>query len=176
MNHRPRGIDHVGLTVPDIEIAERFLIDGLGAELIYETLSAQDEPLRGPEIERVVRLPAGAEINLIRMYKMGTGPGIELFQYTVDDQRPPARGSDLGWQHVALYVDDLEECAARAIRAGAVRLNLPWNLMNAERGDGNRFCFVSTPFGALLELVTFPSPQAYESTTLLRRWKPPSSG
>ena len=31
-----RGIDHIGLTVPDIVAAERFLIDGLGAEFIAE--------------------------------------------------------------------------------------------------------------------------------------------
>jgi catechol 2,3-dioxygenase-like lactoylglutathione lyase family enzyme len=172
MNDRPRGIDHVGLTVSDIEVAQAFLIDGLGAEFIYETLSVHDEPLQGPAVERVVRLPVGTKINVIRMYKMGVGTGIELFQYTADDQRPAARGCDLGWQHVALYVDDLEESAGRAVAAGAERLHASWDLMSAESGPGSRFCFLSTPFGALLELVTYPSTQAYEATTRLRRWKP----
>jgi catechol 2,3-dioxygenase-like lactoylglutathione lyase family enzyme len=170
---RARGIDHVGLTVPDIQEAERFLIDGLGAEFLYETLSDRDPPLGGPEVERLVRLPAKTQINVIRMYKMGTGPGIELFQYTTDEQRPPARGCDFGWQHVALYVDDMEATAARAVAAGAERLNPAWSLMNSESGDRSAFCFLSMPFGGLLELITYPSAQLYESTTPLRRWKPP---
>jgi hypothetical protein len=29
------------------------------------------------------------------------------------------------------------------------------------------------PFGGLLELITYPSAQSYESTTPQRRWKPP---
>jgi catechol 2,3-dioxygenase-like lactoylglutathione lyase family enzyme len=35
-----RGIDHVGFTVPDLDEAERFLVDVLGAEPIY-TLGAK---------------------------------------------------------------------------------------------------------------------------------------
>ncbi len=35
---RARGIDHLGLTVPDISAAHRFLIDGLGAELSVTSL------------------------------------------------------------------------------------------------------------------------------------------
>lgn len=169
-----RGIDHVGLTVPDIRAAETFLIDGLGAEFIYEMLSARDPPLAGPEVEKLVRLPSGAQINAIRMYKMGVGPGIELFQYTTVDQQMPARGCDLGWQHVALYVDDIEAAAARAVAAGALRLNAAWSLMNAESGEGNAFCFLSMPFGGLLELITYPSAQLYETATANRRWKPPA--
>lgn len=170
---RARGIDHVGLTVHDIQQAERFLVDGLGAEFLYETLSTRDPPLGGPEVERLVRLPANTQINVIRMYRMETGPGIELFQYTTADQRAPARGCDFGWQHVALYVDDIEASAARATAAGAEQLNSAWPLMNAESGAGSAFCFLSMPFGGLLELITYPSAQSYESTTPQRRWKPP---
>jgi len=170
---RPRGIDHVGLTVPDIQEAEDFLIDGLGAQFIFEGLSSTDVPLSGPEVEQLVRLPQGARIDVIRMYTMGTGPGIELFQYTCDEQRPAARGCDFGWQHLAVYVDDLEAAANQAIAAGARKLGQTWDLMNKESGPGNSFCFLSAPFGALIELITYPSPQAYENSTTLRRWKPP---
>ena len=176
MNNQARGIDHVGLTVSNIEEADRFLSEGLGAQFIFELLSARDQPLQGPEVERVVCLPAGSRIDVIRMYKIGTGPGIELFKYTADEQRPPARGCDIGWQHVALYVDDIDAAVERAVKAGAERLMPPWSLMKGESGDGNRFCFVKAPFGALIEFITAPSPQAYESTAALRRWKPPTAG
>lgn len=168
-----RGIDHIGLTVVDIEAAERFLIDGLGAEFIYETLNPGLPPFEGPEVAKMVGSPPGIVIDVIRMYKMGTGPGIELFHYKVDGQRPAARLCDLGWQHVALYVDDMEAALERAVAAGAEKLNDPWDLIRAESGPGNRFCFIRAPFGAVIELISFPSPQPYEEGTTLRRWKPP---
>ncbi|KKC27000.1 VOC family protein [Sphingomonas sp. SRS2] len=168
-----RGIDHIGLTVVDIEAAERFLIDGLGAEFIFETINPTHPPFKGPEVEKAIGVPPGTEIDTIRMYKMGTGPGIELFHYKTDGQRPAARMCDVGWQHLALYVDDMEAAIERAVAAGAEQLGPPWDLINAESGPGNRFCFLRAPFGPMIELVSHPSPSQYESETPLRRWKPP---
>ena len=45
----PRGIQHLGVTVPDLEEATRFLVEGLGAQVSYDGLSADDEPRRGAE-------------------------------------------------------------------------------------------------------------------------------
>ena len=168
-----RGIDHIGLTVPDIVAAERFLIDGLGAEFIYETLNRTMPHFEGPATEQMLRGPPGPQVSVIRMYRMAYGPGIELFEYSrVDGQRPPLRGCDVGWQHIALYVDNMEVAIRRATTAGAELLNEPWDLIRAESGPGNRFCFLKAPFGALIELITYPSSQPYEAQTQLRRWKP----
>ncbi|WP_371277305.1 VOC family protein, partial [Streptomyces albidoflavus] len=59
-----RGIDHIGLTVPDLEGATRFLADALGAEVLYDTLPAHRGPVGGPagavgrvEPERAVGVP-----------------------------------------------------------------------------------------------------------------------
>ncbi len=167
-----RGVDHIGLTVPDIDAAEKFLIDGLGAERLYQLLGADDPPLAGAAVEAVVALPPGATIDVVRMYRVGQGPGVELFQYTSPEQRPAARGCDFGWQHLAFYVDDLDRAVERCIAAGAQALAEPWSLMGPESGPGNRFCFIRAPFGALIELVSYPSPQVYEQQTPLRRWTP----
>ena len=32
-----RGIDHIGITVPDIDVETKFLVEALGAEIIYES-------------------------------------------------------------------------------------------------------------------------------------------
>ena len=170
---RARGVDHVGLTVPDLAAAHRFLIDGLGAEFLYEVLGRKDPPLQGKEMEQAVALPEGTKIFTVRMYRLGNGPGIELFEYQATTQHLAARACDFGWQHIALYVDDMENTARRAVAAGAVQLGAPWNLMGPESGAGAAFCFLRAPFGALIELVTYPSAQTYEATTSLRRWKPP---
>jgi catechol 2,3-dioxygenase-like lactoylglutathione lyase family enzyme len=171
---RPRGIDHVGVTVQDFEAAERFLIDGLGAEFIYEVLRLGDTPFEGPAFERALNLPPGARLDRIRMYQLGNGPGIELFHYHADDQRPPPRASDLGWQHIALYVDRLEAAVARMVAAGGAQLGEPWDLPGIEKGPGNRLCFVKAPFDALIEVLSYPAPQPYEELTDQRRWKPAS--
>lgn len=169
-----RGIDHIGLTVEDIAAAERFLVQGLGAEFLYEVINESDPPFAGADVERALRLPPGATVNLIRMYKVRFGPGIELFQYTATARRLALRGCDIGWQHVALYVDDIEAAVERCVTAGGELLSVPWDLTRAESGEGNRCCFLSAPFGALVELITFPTSQPYETTTKLRRWKPPN--
>jgi catechol 2,3-dioxygenase-like lactoylglutathione lyase family enzyme len=167
-----RGIDHIGLTVADVESAEKFLIDGLGAEFVYETLGFQDEPFHGPDLEKFVDIPQGSSVNLIRMYKLGNGPGIELIHYTTTDQRPALRTCDIGWQHIALYVDDLEAAVTRFVKAGGQQLGPIRDLPGAESGAGNKLCYLRAPFGAWVELLTYPTEPPYTRTTRLRRWTP----
>lgn len=171
-----RGLDHIGLTVPNIEEAEEFLFAAFGAEFIFETLNRTMPPFEGPAAEHMINGPAGLKISRIRLYKLGTGPTLELFEYDdVEEQRPALRGCDIGWQHIAFYVDDIDAALARAVASGAEKLSDPWDLTRAESGPGNKFCFVKAPWGALIELVTYPSPQPYEQETELRRWKPPEN-
>lgn len=58
----PRGNQHIGVTVPGLDAATRFLADGLGVKVAYDGLSPEDEPRSGPEVERQFGLRAGAEI------------------------------------------------------------------------------------------------------------------
>ena len=37
-----RGIDHIGVAVPDIEAATTFLVEAFGAEVIYQSVSKND--------------------------------------------------------------------------------------------------------------------------------------
>lgn len=171
-----RGLDHVGLAVHDIEAATAFLRAGLGAEVIYETLKKGEDAQEGPGTEERLGLARGARITAIRMLRLGHGPGLELFQIEAPEQDAPARASDLGWQHIAVYADDLDAALRRFEAAGGTILGKPHELPPKERGPGNRFCYARAPFGALVEFITYPSPQPYEAETPLRRWKPPVVG
>jgi catechol 2,3-dioxygenase-like lactoylglutathione lyase family enzyme len=168
-----RGIDHVGITVDDMEIAHRFLEEGLGAEFLYEALPADASPVEGDEFENLLGLPQGTRLHNVRMYGLAVGPGIEVFHYTSSDQRPSARASDYGMQHLAVYSDDIDATVVRLVEAGGVALSKPWPLHGIESGEGNRLCFVKAPFGMLVEVLTYPGAQPYEQTTTKRRWKPP---
>jgi catechol 2,3-dioxygenase-like lactoylglutathione lyase family enzyme len=164
-----RAVEHIGLTVPDIEQATTFFIEAFGAQKLYDML---DEPLKGPGVEQGLGVPEGAVIEVIRMLRLGNGPNIELFTYSGVAQREPVVPSDFGLQHFCVYVDDIDAAAAQLEKAGGTLLSSPNDLPGGDAGPGNRYLYARTPWASTIELVTYPSPQAYESTTELRRWRP----
>ena len=167
-----RGIDHVGVTVQDLEAATAFLKAALGAEVLYDTLPLGEKPQAGSEAEQRLHLRPGAAIHAIRMLRLHNGPGIELFQTTAPHQQEAAQPSDMGLQHIALYVDDLDAAVIRFRAAGGEVFAAPRPLPPLEAGTGNAFCYGMTPWGMMVEFVTYPSPQPYREQTALRRWTP----
>lgn len=103
---------------------------------------------------------------------MPNGPGLELFEYQAANQTPPATASDFGWQHIAIYVDDIDLALDRAQAAGAVPFSEPQDLCGVEGGAGNKFVYCKTPWGSILELISYPSLQPYELATTRHRWRP----
>lgn len=168
-----RGIEHVGITVPDVEAAARFLIDAFGAEVLYDMPAperAADDPY--PDEQSRLGVRPGARWITTKVLRLGDGPGIELFEYADDEQRPAATPADLGLQHFAVYVDDIDAARQLVIDAGGKALEGPLDLPGIESGDGNRWMYVVTPWGSIVELVTLPSPQRFELQTPLRKWRP----
>jgi catechol 2,3-dioxygenase-like lactoylglutathione lyase family enzyme len=106
------------------------------------------------------------------MLRLGNGPNLELFSYTGVQQSQPVVPSDLGIQHICIYVDDIDAAADRLENAGGVLLSRPGRLPGGDAGEGNRYVYTRTPWGSTIELVTYPSAQAYEHHTDLRRWRP----
>jgi catechol 2,3-dioxygenase-like lactoylglutathione lyase family enzyme len=164
-----RAVEHIGLTVPDLEEATTFFAEAFGAQKIYDMIS---EPLSGPAIEKGLGVPQGAVIEAIRMLRLGNGPNLELFTYSGVEQRDPVVPSDYGLQHFCVYVDDIDAAAAQLEKAGGTLLSAPVELPGGDAGPGNRYLYARTPWGGTVELVTYPSLQAYEATTDLRRWRP----
>lgn len=167
-----RGIDHVGVTVPCIEAATAFFAAAFAAQVLYDALRREDGPVCGEQAERRLGVPAGTQEVAIRMLQLPDGPGVELFEFRGPCQRDPANPADLGWQHVAFYVDDVDGAAQRVVEAGGRMLAPPRPLPPLEAGARNRFVYCATPWGSTIELVSYPDPQPYEATTRLRRWRP----
>jgi len=166
-----RGIDHIGVTVPDIETATTFLTDAFSAQVIYESFSADQPPHGSAEMEQDLNLASGTQLVAARLIRLGIGPDIELFQLKVDDQRPAARPSDFGLQHLALYVDNMDEAIRRFEAAGGRMFSGPNPfLFPKEVGPENGFCYGQTPWGMMIEFLTYPSAMGFESDTPLRRW------
>ncbi|RCG21410.1 glyoxalase [Streptomyces diacarni] len=170
--HVVRGIDHVGVTVPDIDAATEFFVRALGAEKLYDTLPREEGPKRGEETVRRLGVPAGTEQVAMRMLRLPHGPGLELFEFRGPRRREAAVPSDLGWQHLACYVEDLPAACEAVREAGGTVPDEPRPLPGPEAGPRNRFLYCRTPWGSTLELLTYPDPMPYEETTELRRWHP----
>jgi catechol 2,3-dioxygenase-like lactoylglutathione lyase family enzyme len=164
-----RGIEHVGITVPDLDKATRFFEQAFDAEFLYELMVG---PVGGDWLEAAVGVPPGTELMHIRMMRLANGPNLELFVYRSEVQRPPVLPSDFGLQHFAICVDDIDAVAARILAAGGTLLAGPLDLPGGDAGPGNRFMYTRTPWGSTMELVTFKSPLAYEASTRKRRWRP----
>ena len=126
-----RAIEHIGLTVPDLEQATTFFAEAFGAEHVYDMI---DEALSGPAIESGLGVPAGATIEAIRMLRLGNGPNLELFTYSGVPQRDPLVPSDYGLQHFCVYVDDMDAAAARLEKAGGTLLSAPGELPGGDAG------------------------------------------
>lgn len=167
-----RGIDHVGVTVPDIEEATRFFIEAFDAQVMYSPLPKGSPPRYGAFMEQRLGVPQRTLQHSIRFLRLPNGPGLELFEFTNTTQRDPAVPTDFGWQHVAFYVDDIHAALARVVAAGGRALTEPNLLPGVEAGPNNWFVYARTPWDSTVELISYPDPQPYETITPLRRWRP----
>jgi catechol 2,3-dioxygenase-like lactoylglutathione lyase family enzyme len=167
-----RGIEHFGITVPDIDAATEFLVEAIGAEVIYESYPKSRPPLEGEELEQALNLAQGMKIVSVRVLKVEHGPGIELFEMHASEQREPSHPSDFGLQHFVIYAADIDASATRFENVGGTILNRPAPLIfPPEIGDKNMYCYGRTLWGMIVEFVTYVC-MPYEKDTTLRRWRP----
>lgn len=163
-----RGIDHIGVTVPDLDEAERFFVDVLGAELIYTlgTKQADDDWMQvtlGVHPRTVIRE--------IRFLRLGNGSNLELFKYdSADGQADEPRNSDIGGHHLAIYVDDLD-AAREYLRIHGVEI-MGEPVASQSSAEGQRWLYFRSPWGMQFELVSFPGGKAYEHNSPRRLWHP----
>src|SRR5215475_11675562 len=95
-----RAIEHVGITVPDIEEASAFLEAAFGAEVLYD-MKPDPGALQvdsALDSEATLGIRPGALWKSSRMLRLGDGPSIELFEYSDEEQAAPAIASDFGIQ------------------------------------------------------------------------------
>lgn len=167
----PRGINHLGVTVPDLDAATRLLVDGLGAKIAYDGLTLDDDPREGAEVERQLGLPPGARILRQRMFVIGEGPGLEVFE--IDAPHAPAAGlADYGLNHVSFFTDDIDGLLDRLVAAGGQALSEVHGNSRHEDSPGNGSVYVKAPWGMLIELQTIPNGHYYGPDSQAEVWLP----
>lgn len=168
----PRGINHIGLTVPDLEEATTFLTLGLGAEWCYDGLTLEDTPRSGPEVEHQLGLPRDAKITRQRLFRIGNGPNIEVFEIKSSMRKDPLGLADFGWNHISFYCDDIEACLQRLVAAGGTALSAVHGNSRHEDTPGNGSVYVRPPWGGLIELQTIPGGNYYPENSAADAWIP----
>ena len=163
-----RGVDHIGITVPDMEQATAFFVEVLGCELLYEREPPADDTPRDR-----LGVPEGSRIEAVRFLRCANGANIELFEFYSPEQREDfPRPNDVGIQHLALYVDDLDAAVEHLRRRDVELMSGPNPLPGPEAGEGNRFIYARTPWGLTVELISYPAPMSYAEHSDARRWRP----
>lgn len=165
----PRGIDHIGITVPDIEEATQFLRDAFDAAMVYDTVS-EGQPHQSPEkLAATVALKKDQRISATRIVRLGDSANIELFEIKGATVGVEGIGS-LGLQHFAIYCDDITEVLRRVLAAGGTQLDGPNALFGMEKGQGNSMHYTRAPWGTLIELISIPTETAPGREE--NRWRP----
>lgn len=145
-----RSLDHVALTVPDLQQAVDFFCKHFSARLVFH-----DGPFVGPGMlgRLNVSEQAGCELAMLRL---GDTTNLELFQYRAPDQRrEPPRNSDVGGHHLGFYVDDIDAARAYLAQVPGVRLmDGPNGVAPDAPVAGQRWFYFLSPWGFQMECTT----------------------
>ncbi len=164
------GIDHVGITVPNVVDAASWFEDVLGASNPL-TFGPFSDPT-GDFMQQLVDVDPRAVVDQIRVVRTGNGPGVELFQYEAPDQdRTFRRNSDWGGHHIAFYVRDIDKAVEYLTSKGAQKRLGPF-AVTAGPAAGQTINYFRTPFGTDIELISYPHGMAYEATARVPLWDP----
>ena len=154
-----RGVDHIGITVPDLVQAHEFFTEVLGCEYMYKL-----GPFDHPETEWMsehLNVHPRAVMRQLHFYRLGGQAIFEIFEFSAPDQNVThPKNSDVGGHHVALYVDDFDVALDFVRKQGLRVLGEPTHSKNAS--EGQRWVYFLSPWGMQCELVSYPNGKAFD--------------
>jgi catechol 2,3-dioxygenase-like lactoylglutathione lyase family enzyme len=163
-----RGIDHVGLTVPNLQEAVDFFVNVVGCEDFF---SVKGGPFDNNWMKENLNVDPRASVTNHRV-RCGNGANFELFEYQSPDQRTvQPKNSDIGGHHLAFYVDDIEATVAY-LRGKGLRVLGDIKHNAAGPTKGLSWIYVLAPWGTQLEFLSYPKGLEYEQATTKRLWDP----
>ncbi|MGH2872414.1 MAG: VOC family protein, partial [Solirubrobacteraceae bacterium] len=168
------GVDHVGITVPDIDEAIAWFQDVLGATnpLTFGPIS---DPT-GDLMHELVGVSPKAVIDQISLLRIGHSANIELFQYAAPGQnRTFPKNSDWAGHHIAFYVKDIDAAVHYMERKGVEKFEGPYSI-TAGPADGMIINYFKTPFNTYIEFISYPHGMTYQKTAPIPLWTPKRNG
>ena len=162
-----RGIQHIGVTVPDMNQAVDFFQSVFGALTAMECGGAH---LDDEFMVRRLGVPAGTRIKDHRDIVCGNGVNLELFEYSGEpEQTSMKRNSEVGGFHLAFQVDDVAAATARLRAAGVEVLDGPTRIPSGPL-EGLDWIYLRAPWGLSLELVSWDGALGYEREGGPKMW------
>lgn len=167
-----RGIEHIGITVPDHAKAVAFFVQAFGAEVLFSLTDKSRAPLTAAQLGPKNGLKVGKSIIAVSMLRLRNGPNVEIFEIDQPDRPDGGNIADIGISHFSVTVDDIDAAGEAFAAAGGSLLAGPYDLGDQEQGRGNRGRFGLTPWGLLIEFEQLPSPMKYDGNPSAVRWLP----
>ena len=144
------AINHIGLTVNDVERAIDFYREVLGYRLIVGPMPIVADDTHFGRLAKDIlgpRLTTGRFAHMVA----GNGVGLELFDF--DDAESGSRGSMEYWKngyyHVAITVSELDDMVAKIEAGGGQRTTEVWEVFP---GTGFKLVYCEDPFGNPIEI------------------------
>ena len=151
-------MDHVGITVPNLDEAIAFYSTLLNGKEIFRL-----GPFDARDFDKVDGKDwAEAHVNVVdgrftlAMLEYGNGSRLELFQYDRPTDRPakPPKNSDLGGHHIAFKVKNLDDVLALR-DSYSLRFMAGPIAITEGPAAGQRIIYVVDPWDNQLELVEY---------------------
>ncbi|MBB6107773.1 Catechol 2,3-dioxygenase [Mucilaginibacter lappiensis] len=168
-SHGLVGVDHVGMNVPDMDSAVKFFTDVMGC---VPVTTIGHLPMDAAW-KKKYKIHPHSELERIVSLRAGNGSNIELFQYqSTEANKEQPYNDDMGLNHIAFYTTDMPETVAFLKTKGINVLNDPIKNM-AGPTAGETWVYFLTPWGAKIELISYPDGKAYEKTSpAVKLWSP----
>jgi catechol 2,3-dioxygenase-like lactoylglutathione lyase family enzyme len=165
------GVEHLSITVADLEEAADFFVEFFGCERFY------DQGPFGGGRDSFMRTYANVDVRAkVERMSVLRSPylNVELFQGAYPGQNTIWPSThDIGGWHLAAYVDDIDAALAWLAEKDVYILGpgrKPTSGIEAGKDSFTVHCMA--PFGFRFELLTYPNGRAYEGATQRRLWNP----
>lgn len=163
-----RNVDHIAITVPNLEEATIFFVEALGAALLY----TEEPSTEGDWTPADLNVEPSATCR-IAMLRLGPTANIELFEYDVPGQlNTMPRNSDVGGHHLAIFVDDIDAAYAYVQRLPGVTCQGVPKTVRTGPLVGDQWFYFTTAWGLQFEAISLPATLPYERDTNERRYGP----
>ena len=165
-----QGPQHFGFTVPNLKEAITFYEEVIGCESFFSI--GPFGPFEDDWMTVNLNVNSDAVIKSAHLMRCGNGTNFEIFEYTSPDQVTtyPAN-SDYGANHIAFYVDDIDDAVDYLKSKGVKVLGEPKTFTDTGM-KGLSWVYFLAPWGQQLEILSYPNGQGYEQTTHRRLWDP----
>jgi catechol 2,3-dioxygenase-like lactoylglutathione lyase family enzyme len=143
------GVDHIGLTVTDIERSIEFYTSVLECSIVMR------QEKEGGYLAAIVGYP-GAHVLMTHLQPPGGGPRIELFQYLVPESADrDLEPRNVGNAHICFVVEDLAGLYEKLVAKGINTISPPIEVDTGVNTGGSSL-YLYDPDGITLELFQRP--------------------